>query len=53
MALPLNFLFVAALRNKNAKCKMQNDGIAKGDNLKLFAKQIPQLCIMNSALCIS
>ena len=34
---------------QNAECKMQNEGIAKGDYLKSFAKQIPQLCIMNYA----
>ena len=51
-------LIYSSLSGRCPKCKMQNakckmtEGIAKGDYLNIFAKQIQQLCIMHYELCI-
>ena len=34
---------------QNDECKMQNDCVAFGDNLKIFSKKIPQFCILHFA----
>ena len=36
---------------QSAKCKVQSEGVAFGDYLNKFAKQIHSFCILHSALC--
>ena len=37
---------------QNDECKMQNEGVGFADDFKVFPKEIPQFCILNSAFCI-
>jgi hypothetical protein len=44
------FLFIGEPVGSNAKCKMHNARVAKGDELKSFPQKIPLFCILHYAL---